>query len=535
MNKQPVFYMQTDAKWKDKPYRVTGESSTIGSAGCGPSCAAMLVETITGKKFTPEDACNWSMKHGYKALNQGTYFAYFEAQFKEFGIDCKILNWTSVYGDSNSSVHTDAFNMLKQGYYLIACMGPGTWTKGGHFVVAWGEDGKVRVNDPNSTSDERSNGDIKTFKSQVKHYWAVDAREYNKSSTASKGGNSMSKYVINTFPQDKFCFGMYHNTGKKTWQKIKQETGCYGLINTAWFSLTKYTIDSQTMIDGKWLNSSEWNGYGLCINDEGYMTVGKSWNATKDYTVALPACYIDGKKHSTYEDKPKNGVSFVGTKKNGDVVCLISSKDDGMTTAEVCKVMLNEGCINILRFDGSWSSQGSLGDGLDVDPSQERKAAIYLLIFKKGANGKPEKIQSNSSYNQTTTVKNDTTKIQTIQTVLNVKYSAGLVVDGKWGPASKKAIIKGIQTEINKLYNGKLVVDGVWGNGSKSACPAIKNLTRNNLAWLIQACLVVKGYDVELDSAYGPSCATAIKDFQKKNSLAADGICGANTFTKLVA
>ena len=99
MNREPVSYLQTDARWKTKPYRVSGESSTIGSAGCGPTCAAMLIETITGKTFTPVDACAWSVAHGYKALNQGTYYAYFKPQFAEFGIDCDMLNWQKSYGD----------------------------------------------------------------------------------------------------------------------------------------------------------------------------------------------------------------------------------------------------------------------------------------------------------------------------------------------------------------------------------------------------------------------------------------------------
>ncbi len=58
MNKRPVSYLQTDPRWKDKPYRVSGESSTVGSAGCGPSCAAMGIETLKGRKLTPEDACS---------------------------------------------------------------------------------------------------------------------------------------------------------------------------------------------------------------------------------------------------------------------------------------------------------------------------------------------------------------------------------------------------------------------------------------------------------------------------------------------
>lgn len=72
MNKRPILYLQTDGRWKDEPYRVPGENSTIGGSGCGPTAAAMLIETLTGKAFTPVDACKWSIEHGYKALKQGT-------------------------------------------------------------------------------------------------------------------------------------------------------------------------------------------------------------------------------------------------------------------------------------------------------------------------------------------------------------------------------------------------------------------------------------------------------------------------------
>ena len=92
MNKRPVSYLQNDPRWKDKPYRVKGENSTVGSAGCGPTCAAMVIQTITGKTFTPEDACNWSIQHGYKALKQGTYYAYFKPQLKHFGIDLSLIH-----------------------------------------------------------------------------------------------------------------------------------------------------------------------------------------------------------------------------------------------------------------------------------------------------------------------------------------------------------------------------------------------------------------------------------------------------------
>lgn len=179
MNKQPVYYMQTDARWKDKPYRVTGESSTVGSAGCGPSAAAMLIETITGKTFTPLDACNWSMAHGYKALNNGTYYAYFAPQFEAFGIKCWQLSWTNVYHNPKSSIHDQMLDYLKQGYYVIALMKKGNWTSGGHFIVVWWADNKIRINDSNSKADSRMNGDINTFRNEAAYYWIVDARAHN--------------------------------------------------------------------------------------------------------------------------------------------------------------------------------------------------------------------------------------------------------------------------------------------------------------------------------------------------------------------
>ncbi len=202
MNKQPVSYLQTDKRWKNKPYRVPGETSTIGSAGCGPTAAAMLIETITGKTFTPVDACAWSVEHGYKALKQGTYYAYFEPQFAAFGLSCKMLNWQKSYGKPDHPNHDKVASMLKEGYYAIALMGPGLWTTGGHFVVLWWQDDKVRINDPASTKSARLNGDIKTFRSQVNYYWMVDARSFNNATDNKEEERTMDKQTFEALMAD---------------------------------------------------------------------------------------------------------------------------------------------------------------------------------------------------------------------------------------------------------------------------------------------------------------------------------------------
>lgn len=180
MNRQPIDYKQYDSRWGSQPYRVDGESSTIKSAGCGPSCAAMVIATLKDKTVTPKTCCDWSMAHGYKALNNGTYYAYFVPQLAAYGIQCRQL----------TGGYDEAVKLLKQGYYIIALMGKGLWTSGGHFVLAWWADNKIRINDPASTAEARLNGDPALFKAQAKYFWAIDAREYN------RNGNAMPDNTI---------------------------------------------------------------------------------------------------------------------------------------------------------------------------------------------------------------------------------------------------------------------------------------------------------------------------------------------------
>ena len=180
MNKKPVSYLQTDSRWKSKPYRVPGEDATIGGSGCGPTCAAMVIATMKDKSVTPVETCAWSVAHGYKALKQGTYYSYFKPQLAAYGIACRQLLSSRIINQPNHAIHGQVKEYLEQGYYVIALMGPGTWTSSGHFVLLYGWDDKVRINDPASTKDKRLNGDPATFRNEARCYWLVDARDFNK-------------------------------------------------------------------------------------------------------------------------------------------------------------------------------------------------------------------------------------------------------------------------------------------------------------------------------------------------------------------
>lgn len=133
------------------------------------------------------------------------------------------------------------------------------------------------------------------------------------------------------------------------------------------------------------------------------------------------------------------------------------------------------------------------------------------------------------------TISQNTTQglIAQVQTYLNQKYNFSLVVDNIFGTKTKMALIKALQTEFNNTYNSKLVVDGVFGIKTKGACQNIKLGATGNIVYLIQAILICRGYKLVLDGIFGNNTLNAVKDYQSKNKLTADGIVGVNTFAKL--
>ena len=174
MNKRPVVYMQTDPRWKTHNYSAKGEQKTIGSSGCGVAVSAMVIASLKDPSVTPATTAQWSMSHGYKALNQGTYYSYFVPQFSAYGIHSDRLNQLNLYGKTVSSAHEKALLALKSGDWVIACMGKGNWTSTGHFILLYRfENGFVYINDPASTKETRTKNTWDLFARQVKYMWVV--------------------------------------------------------------------------------------------------------------------------------------------------------------------------------------------------------------------------------------------------------------------------------------------------------------------------------------------------------------------------
>ena len=133
-----TYYSQLDNRWRYNMYSSVGDSSqTIGTSGCGPTSAAMVVSSIKGN-ITPDTMANLYTQYGYRSANQGTYWSAFKWTADVFDIEyseCYKLD--------------DAVAKLKDNHYIIASCNQGLFTYGGHFIVLTGVEGDyIKVYDP---------------------------------------------------------------------------------------------------------------------------------------------------------------------------------------------------------------------------------------------------------------------------------------------------------------------------------------------------------------------------------------------------
>lgn len=133
-----TYYSQLDNRWRYNMYSSVGDSSqTIGTSGCGPTSAAMVVSSIKGN-ITPDTMANLYTQYGYRSANQGTYWSAFKWTADVFDI-----------GYSECYKLDDAIAKLEDNHYIIASCNQGLFTYGGHFVVLVGLEGNyIKIYDP---------------------------------------------------------------------------------------------------------------------------------------------------------------------------------------------------------------------------------------------------------------------------------------------------------------------------------------------------------------------------------------------------
>lgn len=133
-----TYISQIDNRWKNYPYTVTNnKSQTIGKSGCGVATAAMIIDSIVGNVSVTELA-DVFVKYGYRSPNNGTYWSANRAIADEFNIEYQET--------SNFSVMLEK---LKNNNYIIASVGNGLFTTGGHYIMIYGVDeNNLKIYDP---------------------------------------------------------------------------------------------------------------------------------------------------------------------------------------------------------------------------------------------------------------------------------------------------------------------------------------------------------------------------------------------------
>lgn len=133
-----TYYSQIDSRWKNRTYTSIGKASqTIGSSGCGPTSAAMVVSSIKGT-VTPEIMADTFVKYGYRSANNGTYWSAYRAVADEFNI-----------GYTETADIQKAIELLRNDNYVICSVGNGLFTTGGHYIVIVGIEGEtLKIYDP---------------------------------------------------------------------------------------------------------------------------------------------------------------------------------------------------------------------------------------------------------------------------------------------------------------------------------------------------------------------------------------------------
>lgn len=133
-----TYYSQIDSRWKNNLYTSVGNTSqTIGSSGCGPTSAAMVVSSIKGT-VTPEIMADNFVKYGYRSANNGTYWSAYRAVADEFNI-----------GYTETADIQKAIELLRNDNYIICSVGNGLFTTGGHYIVIVGIEGEtLKIYDP---------------------------------------------------------------------------------------------------------------------------------------------------------------------------------------------------------------------------------------------------------------------------------------------------------------------------------------------------------------------------------------------------
>ncbi|MBE3584820.1 MAG: peptidoglycan-binding protein [Thermoanaerobacter sp.] len=157
---EPVYYSQVDPRWKWIMFSNHGDRrQTIGNSGCGPTSAAMVVATFRNRNITPVEMARMAVENGFRTYNQGTAWTYFQWVAQKFSLRFKQTGSTD-----------EAIAAIRSGALVVASMGPGYFTRSGHYILLWGTQGNmILCHDPANKQRNKAPNDL--FRREARQYF----------------------------------------------------------------------------------------------------------------------------------------------------------------------------------------------------------------------------------------------------------------------------------------------------------------------------------------------------------------------------
>lgn len=156
----PLF-LQWDQRWGYMKYG----SDVAGLTACGPVCLSMAAYYLTkDPAYSPDKMIRFASENGYYVSGSGSSWTLISEGGIKLGFDV-----TEIPLDENRIRKN-----LEAGNPIICAMGPGDFTTTGHYIVLVGyEDGKLRVNDPNSQANSNTLWAYADIEDQFRNLWAI--------------------------------------------------------------------------------------------------------------------------------------------------------------------------------------------------------------------------------------------------------------------------------------------------------------------------------------------------------------------------
>lgn len=204
-----IYFNQGDSAWNQNGY-------CIAKAGCGPTSMAVVITSLTGKWVTPLDTAIWGYQHGFYS-REGSAHEMIPAMAAAYGLRCQGA------GTDYQAIK----KALKAGKPVVCLMGPGYFTRGGHFMVLVAIDNNdcVTVADVGSRTRSAYKYRLADVIAQSKGasaggpFWVMS---YDKESSAARREKAIKNYTQEDLKED-FADASYMKVTGELPELLKKE------------------------------------------------------------------------------------------------------------------------------------------------------------------------------------------------------------------------------------------------------------------------------------------------------------------------